>query len=127
MAGTGIKDVVAHSGAPIGSLYHYFPQGKTQLVSESLQINADTSRRLLRDNLVWTKSVSRRSQRLAILSSSWTSVSAVRSIGYPQATTSGCCSPHCASGRYSMYASHNASASGTTTSGDRFGQIAGSS
>ena len=48
MAGTGIKDVVARSGAPIGSLYHYFPQGKTQLVSESLQINADKSRRLLR-------------------------------------------------------------------------------
>ena len=47
MAGTGIKDVVARSGAPIGSLYHYFPGGKTQLVSESVQINADKSRRLL--------------------------------------------------------------------------------
>ena len=47
MAGTGIKDVVARSGAPIGSLYHYFPDGKTQLVSESLRINADKSRRLL--------------------------------------------------------------------------------
>jgi AcrR family transcriptional regulator len=47
MAGTGIKDVVARSGAPIGSLYHYFPGGKTQLVSEALQINADRSRALL--------------------------------------------------------------------------------
>ena len=46
MAGTGIKDVVARSGAPIGSLYHYFPGGKAQLVSESVQINADKSRRL---------------------------------------------------------------------------------
>jgi AcrR family transcriptional regulator len=47
MAGTGIKEVVARSGAPIGSLYHYFPDGKTQLVSESLQIHADKSKRLL--------------------------------------------------------------------------------
>jgi AcrR family transcriptional regulator len=47
MAGTGIKDVVARSGAPIGSLYHYFPDGKAQLVSESLRIHADKSRRLL--------------------------------------------------------------------------------
>jgi len=48
MAGTGIKDVVARSGAPIGSLYHYFPGGKTQLVAESLQIHADKSRALLK-------------------------------------------------------------------------------
>jgi AcrR family transcriptional regulator len=47
MAGTGIKDVVARSGTPIGSLYHYFPEGKTQLVSESLRIHGDKVRRLL--------------------------------------------------------------------------------
>jgi AcrR family transcriptional regulator len=47
MAGTGIKEVVSRSGAPIGSLYHYFPDGKTQLVSESLRIHAEKSRRLL--------------------------------------------------------------------------------
>jgi AcrR family transcriptional regulator len=48
MAGTGIKDVVARSGAPIGSLYHYFPDGKTQLVCEALQIQADKSGELLK-------------------------------------------------------------------------------
>jgi AcrR family transcriptional regulator len=47
MSGTGIKDVVARSGAPIGSLYHYFPDGKTQLVAESLRIHADKVARLL--------------------------------------------------------------------------------
>jgi AcrR family transcriptional regulator len=47
MSGTGIKDVVARGAAPIGSLYHYFPDGKTQLVSEALTIHADKSRRLL--------------------------------------------------------------------------------
>lgn len=47
MAGTGIKDVVKRSGAPIGSLYHYFPGGKTQLVTEALEIHAGRSRALL--------------------------------------------------------------------------------
>lgn len=47
MAGTGIKDVVARSGAPIGSLYHYFPGGKTQLVSEALEIQASKVRALI--------------------------------------------------------------------------------
>jgi TetR/AcrR family transcriptional repressor of lmrAB and yxaGH operons len=47
MAGTGIKEIVARSGAPIGSLYHYFPDGKTQLVTESLRIHADKVSRLL--------------------------------------------------------------------------------
>jgi TetR/AcrR family transcriptional repressor of lmrAB and yxaGH operons len=40
MCGAGIKDVVARSGTPIGSLYHYFPGGKTQLVAESLRRHA---------------------------------------------------------------------------------------
>jgi TetR/AcrR family transcriptional repressor of lmrAB and yxaGH operons len=44
MAGTGIKDVVKRSGAPIGSLYHYFPGGKTQLVTEALEIHAGRSK-----------------------------------------------------------------------------------
>jgi AcrR family transcriptional regulator len=47
MSGAGIKDVVTRSGAPIGSLYHYFPDGKTQLVTEALGIQAGKSRRLL--------------------------------------------------------------------------------
>jgi len=46
MAGTGIKDVVARSGAPIGSVYHHFPGGKAQLVAESLQIHAERARRI---------------------------------------------------------------------------------
>jgi AcrR family transcriptional regulator len=47
MAGTGIKDVVKRSGAPIGSLYHYFPGGKRQLVTEALAVHAGRSRALL--------------------------------------------------------------------------------
>jgi AcrR family transcriptional regulator len=33
--GTSFSDVLAHSGAPRGSIYHHFPGGKTQLVEET--------------------------------------------------------------------------------------------
>lgn len=34
--GVGLREVVAHSGGPRGSLQRWFPGGKTQLVSEAL-------------------------------------------------------------------------------------------
>jgi AcrR family transcriptional regulator len=34
--GTGVRDVVAHAGAPRGSFQHYFPGGKDQLVGEAV-------------------------------------------------------------------------------------------
>lgn len=34
---TGLRQVVAEAGAPRGSLQHYFPGGKDQLVTEALQ------------------------------------------------------------------------------------------
>ncbi|NIZ90089.1 TetR/AcrR family transcriptional regulator [Kineosporiaceae bacterium B12] len=36
VSGVGLRDVVAHAQAPRGSLQHYFPGGKTQLVAEAL-------------------------------------------------------------------------------------------
>jgi len=47
MAGTGIKEIVARSGAPIGSVYHHFPGGKTQIVTDSLQLHSAKALRLL--------------------------------------------------------------------------------
>ena len=41
-----MKDVVAASGAPIGSLYHHFPGGKTQIAREAL-LNAGVAYGLL--------------------------------------------------------------------------------
>lgn len=36
LAGASLNDVIAASGTPRGSLYHYFPNGKTQWVTEAL-------------------------------------------------------------------------------------------
>src|SRR4051794_22501429 len=36
VAGTGFRDVVAHSATPRGSIAHHFPGGKRQLVSEAV-------------------------------------------------------------------------------------------
>ncbi len=50
-AAFGMKDVVAASGAPIGSLYHHFPGGKAQIAREAL-INAGAAYGLLIPTLV---------------------------------------------------------------------------
>ncbi|MGI9126147.1 MAG: TetR/AcrR family transcriptional regulator [Mycobacterium sp.] len=38
---TAIADVLAHSGAPRGSAYHYFPGGRSQLLCEAVDYAAD--------------------------------------------------------------------------------------
>jgi AcrR family transcriptional regulator len=50
-AAVGMKDVVAASGAPIGSLYHHFPGGKVQIAREAL-VNAGVAYGLLIPTLV---------------------------------------------------------------------------
>jgi AcrR family transcriptional regulator len=37
LAGTSFREVLAHSGAPRGSIYHHFPDGKNQLVEEAVR------------------------------------------------------------------------------------------
>lgn len=45
---TSFSDILAHSGAPRGSVYHHFPGGKAQLITEATQHAADQLDRALR-------------------------------------------------------------------------------
>ncbi len=40
-SGTAFSDVIEHSGAPRGSIYHHFPGGKAQLAAEAVAWAAD--------------------------------------------------------------------------------------
>src|SRR5512139_1523687 len=40
-SGTGFRDVITHSGAPRGSIYHHFPGGKVQLAQEAVRYAGD--------------------------------------------------------------------------------------
>jgi len=40
LSGAGINEIVRESGAPKGSVYHFFPGGKEQIVSEALGLHA---------------------------------------------------------------------------------------
>jgi AcrR family transcriptional regulator len=50
--GTGFRQVVAHSGAPRGSIYHHFPQGKVQLGVEALELAGDRIEAVFRQGAV---------------------------------------------------------------------------
>jgi TetR/AcrR family transcriptional repressor of lmrAB and yxaGH operons len=41
LSGAGINEIVRASGAPKGSVYHFFPAGKQQIATEALDIYAE--------------------------------------------------------------------------------------
>lgn len=41
VSGTSFGDVIAHSGAPRGSIYHHFPGGKAELVEAAVRYAGD--------------------------------------------------------------------------------------
>jgi AcrR family transcriptional regulator len=47
LTAAGIKQVVARSRTPIGSVYHHFPRGKIQLATEVLSLHGAKARTLL--------------------------------------------------------------------------------
>lgn len=46
-----IRELAKHADAPLGSTYHYFPQGKRQVATEAVQYAGDTVARLLKAEL----------------------------------------------------------------------------
>ena len=48
---TSIREVAKHSGAPLGSTYHYFPGGKQQLAAEAVRFAGESVARMLREEL----------------------------------------------------------------------------
>lgn len=48
VTGTGMREIVEHAGAPRGSLQHYFPGGKQDLVAEAMAWMAERAARPLR-------------------------------------------------------------------------------
>ena len=52
LAGSTIRDLAAHAGAPLGSTYHYFPRGKQQLAAEAVRFAGDATARVLRRSLL---------------------------------------------------------------------------
>ena len=46
-SGTGLNTVLAHSGAPKGSLYFHFPEGKEQLGERAIDLAGETFERLI--------------------------------------------------------------------------------
>ena len=48
-AATGLAEITARSGAPKGSLYHYFPAGKAEIGETAVRVAGETVRRTLAD------------------------------------------------------------------------------
>src|SRR5580704_10776155 len=56
VSGTGMREIVTEADAPRGSLQHYFPGGKEQLVSDALLWAGDLSARRVQRSLSELKS-----------------------------------------------------------------------
>jgi AcrR family transcriptional regulator len=51
LTATSIREMAKHANAPLGSTYHYFPDGKQQLATEAVRYTAETISRILRKEL----------------------------------------------------------------------------
>ncbi|MFY1652883.1 TetR/AcrR family transcriptional regulator [Solwaraspora sp. WMMB762] len=51
LTATSIRQMAKHAGAPLGSTYHYFPDGKQQLATEAVRHTGETIARSLRKEL----------------------------------------------------------------------------
>ncbi|WP_327408098.1 TetR/AcrR family transcriptional regulator [Streptomyces sp. NBC_01281] len=51
LSATSIREMAKHAGAPLGSTYHYFPEGKQQLAAEAVRHTGDRVARSLATEL----------------------------------------------------------------------------
>src|SRR3954451_4569368 len=51
LSATSIREMAKHANAPLGSTYHYFPEGKQQLATEAVRYAGETVARRLRKDL----------------------------------------------------------------------------
>jgi AcrR family transcriptional regulator len=70
VAATGLREVVAHADAPRGSLQHYFPGGKEQLVNEAVAWSARYASRRV-DRYVAAMSTPTPSKLFAAMARQW--------------------------------------------------------
>ncbi|MFI8362131.1 TetR/AcrR family transcriptional regulator [Streptomyces sp. NPDC085612] len=51
LSATSIREMAKHAQAPLGSTYHYFPEGKQQLATEAVRYTGEWVARSLREEL----------------------------------------------------------------------------
>ena len=57
--GTGLNQIIHESGAPKGSLYHYFPEGKDAIVAEAVNYAGQRLAEHIREQLTQTNDATR--------------------------------------------------------------------
>lgn len=57
--GTGLNEIVKESGAPKGSLYYYFPEGKDQITAEAVLQSGQVTAERIRAGLAESSSASK--------------------------------------------------------------------
>jgi TetR/AcrR family transcriptional repressor of lmrAB and yxaGH operons len=85
-ASTGLQQILAESGAPKGSLYHYFPGGKEQLAEAAVRLAARLMGEMLSGHASRCKSPAAFVKAYCSTMSAWMKESRFRS-GCPIATT----------------------------------------
>ncbi len=85
-AATGLSDIIAASGAPKGSLYHYFPAGKDQIAAAALRYAGELLEKTLVDIAAKTDAAADILRVYAALLAGWMAQSGFRD-GCPITTT----------------------------------------
>lgn len=77
-AATGLNEIVEKSGAPKGSLYHFFPKGKEQLAEAAVDWSAECFGHTLDEAIARTGSAADAVQALSVQFAIWLEESAFR-------------------------------------------------